>query len=189
VNAAPCGILGYSEQELLNTNWPELTHPGDREAGRKMAERLLGDQSAWEETEKRYLHRSGDIVRASTRISLVRDSAVSPSHFVVHVEDTTQRKQADEALRESEERFRTMADGCPAIMWVNQRRRRKPLYRAYRKSLARPASNWKAINGTCCFIRKTLKCASGGPMANGVGSPPTASRASLPAASFSATSA
>src|ERR1022692_1956339 len=32
--------------------------------------------------------------------------------------DITDRRRAEDALRESEERFRTMADGCPAAMWV-----------------------------------------------------------------------
>jgi PAS domain S-box-containing protein len=68
--------------------------------------------------EKRYLHRSGSIVWARTRISLVRSSAGSPLYFVAHVEDVSERKRAEEALRESEERFRIMADGCPAFMWV-----------------------------------------------------------------------
>ena len=118
VNATFCRILGYSEKELLSLGWAALTHPDDREAGRATLERLLRDRSACAEMEKRYLHRSGSIVWARSRLSLVRDSAGSPLYFVAHVEDVSERKRVQEALRESEDRFRIMADGCPAIMWV-----------------------------------------------------------------------
>jgi PAS domain S-box-containing protein len=118
VNATMCRMLGYSEPELLAAGWPELTHPDDREASAQLTGRLLGDPSACVEIEKQYLHRSGKAVWARTRISLVRDGAGNPSYFVSQVEDITERKRVEEALRESEERFRVMADCCPAIMWV-----------------------------------------------------------------------
>jgi len=118
VNATFCRMLGYSERELLALGWPELTHPDDLEAGRGTLERLLGAPSACVEMEKRYLHRSGSVVWVRVRLLLVRDGAGSPLYFVAHVEDISERRRAEEALRESEERFRVMADGCPAFMWV-----------------------------------------------------------------------
>jgi PAS domain S-box-containing protein len=118
VNSTLCGMLGCAEGELLSKTWPELTHSDDRELSRRAAERLLTDPSASVEIEKRYLHRSGQIVWARTRISLVLDGSGLPSYFVVHIEDISRQKLAEEALRESEERFRIMADGCPTIMWV-----------------------------------------------------------------------
>ena len=108
VNATLCRLLGYSEAELLALSFPEVTHPGDREACRQTAERLLADPLPCVEMEKRYLHRSGDIVWARTRLSLVRDSAGAPSHFVVHVENSTERKRAEEAVRESEKLYRAL---------------------------------------------------------------------------------
>jgi len=118
VNSTLCRMLGYSETELLNSTWPELTHPDDREVSKRAVERLLADPSCIVDVEKRYVHRSGSIVWARIRVSLVRDSASNPSYLVVHTEDITQRKRAEEALSESEDRFRVMADSCPTMMWV-----------------------------------------------------------------------
>jgi PAS domain S-box-containing protein len=118
VNAAFCRMLGYSEKDLLATAWQELIHPGDIEASRRMGEQLGEAPGGCLEAEKRYLHRDGHSVWGRMRISLVRDSGGSPLYFVVHVEDITERKRTEEELRDSEARFRIMADGCPAVMWT-----------------------------------------------------------------------
>jgi PAS domain-containing protein len=70
------------------------------------------------EAEIRHVHRNGGIVWGRVRVSLVRDAGGKPLYFVVHVEDITERKRAEEALSESEDRFRVMADGCPTMLWV-----------------------------------------------------------------------
>ncbi len=68
--------------------------------------------------EMRYLHRLGNVVWVRVRPSLLRDAWGSPQYFVVHMEDITGLGRAEEALRDVEEQFRIMADGCPTIMWV-----------------------------------------------------------------------
>jgi PAS domain S-box-containing protein len=118
VNEAFCRMLGYSEEELLAKTWGELTHPDD--VGPSLARRLqlCKDQGASAEVEKRYIHRSGNVVWARVRISVVRDTGGNPLYFLVYVEDITERKRVAEALSESEDRFRVMADSCPTMIWV-----------------------------------------------------------------------
>ena len=114
VNEALCRMLGYTEQELLGIAWLELTFPDN-----PLWDVELRNQScSWLEAEKRFLHRGGDVVWGCMRVSAVRDRGGNPQYFIVQVEDITERKRATEALRESEERFRIMADGCPALMWM-----------------------------------------------------------------------
>ncbi len=118
VNAAFCRILGYSERELLTKAWVELIHPDDLGLAVASREQLSKDPQACVETERRYIHRGGNVVWARVRVSLVHDPAGSPLYSVAHVEDITERKRTEEALRESEDRFRIMADSCATMLWV-----------------------------------------------------------------------
>ena len=118
VNAAFCRMVGYSEEELLARTWMELTHPDDIGPALRDQERFWREQREFVDMEMRFIHCMGNTVWVRVRPSLVRDPRGSPQYFVVHMEDITERKRAEEALRDSEERFRIMADGCPAIMWV-----------------------------------------------------------------------
>jgi PAS domain S-box-containing protein len=118
VNDAFCSMLGYAKQDFLATTFAQVTHPEDLETTRQTIARLRANPGVPAELLKRYIHRSGAIVWARTRISMVEDSCGNPQYMVVHAEDITERKRAEDALQESEERFRAMADGCPAGMWV-----------------------------------------------------------------------
>ncbi|HXN49513.1 MAG TPA: PAS domain S-box protein [Bryobacteraceae bacterium] len=118
VNAAFCRMLGYSEQEMLGRQWAEFTHPDDLDRCQGVAGQLRENRDRCAEDEKRYVHRNGAVVWVRIRIAQLRGPGGEPSCHVVHVEDITERKRANEVLRESEERFRILADGCPALMWV-----------------------------------------------------------------------
>jgi PAS domain S-box-containing protein len=151
VNAAFCRMLGYSQQELLAMAWTEVTHPEDLAAALLRKEQLWEGRAGCVEAERRYLHRGGNVVPARVRISLVRDRAGNPLYSVVHVEDITERRRAQEALRESEERFRLIADSCPAMMWVTDARGGSQFVnRAYREFCGITAEqvegdNWQSM--------------------------------------------
>ena len=118
VNAAFCRMVGYSEKELLRTPWTELTHPDDLGRSLQLLEQLSHRPAEFAEIEKRYIHRSGRIVWVRIRISRVQNAGGTTAYFVGHVEDITERKRTEEALHESEDRFRLMADACPTMIWL-----------------------------------------------------------------------
>jgi len=109
VNAAFCLMLGYSDLELLSKDVLDLTHPDDRLQTRYMRQQLIETPDRPAKNEKRYIHRSGAIVWARTSASLVSTDE-GPRYFVVHVEDITEQRQNQEALRRSEAEFRTLFD-------------------------------------------------------------------------------
>jgi diguanylate cyclase (GGDEF)-like protein/PAS domain S-box-containing protein len=103
-------MLGYSEEELLSMTSSDVTHPEDLEDGRVRAERLVEEGGSKYTIEKRYVRSDGRVVWAMLNVSLVRDSEGSPSHFVAQYQDVTQRKETEEALRRSEERYRNVVE-------------------------------------------------------------------------------
>jgi PAS domain S-box-containing protein len=118
VNATLCEMLGYEEAELLGRRWPELTHPDDMTIGREALVNLLRDGGFPRlEFEKRYIHKDGHAVRARVRVSLVRNNAGRAQHFITHIEDVTERKRIEEAVRRSDERYRRLLANIPDVTW------------------------------------------------------------------------
>jgi PAS domain S-box-containing protein len=118
VNTAFCRMLGYSEQELIGNAWMSLIHPDDLEPALRRSKQLLKDPGGSIDVEMRYIHRNGSVVWVRVRVSPVCDSGGSPVYLVVHADDISEAKRAEQALRESENRFRITADGCPSALWV-----------------------------------------------------------------------
>ena len=116
-NERYCAILGATREELVGRT--SRTHPDDIEPQAAQRGRLLAGEIASFSTEKRYIHKDGTVLWVRVHESLIRDHENRPSHFIAVLEDVTERKKAEAALRESEERFRNMADTAPVIIWVS----------------------------------------------------------------------
>src|SRR5262245_10143458 len=102
VNRAFCDMVGYTEEELLAISPIELTHPGDREATKALALKILsGDQDSGRQI-KRYVHRKGHEVWVDMTTTIVRTADRKPSYFVTEVIDITERKRAEELLKDRE---------------------------------------------------------------------------------------
>ncbi|HEY9668792.1 MAG TPA: PAS domain S-box protein, partial [Coleofasciculaceae cyanobacterium] len=108
VNRSLCEIVGYSEQELLATTFQCITHPDDLDIDLNYARQLLNGEIRSYQMEKRYIHKQGHIVWILLSGSLVRDAQGQPLYFIGQIQEITGRKQMEEALRESERRFRAI---------------------------------------------------------------------------------
>jgi len=120
VNRSVCELFGYSEQELVGANFKSHTHPDDLDSNLAYMRRLLADEMQSFQMEKRYIHKRGHLIWALVSVSLLRDGEGRPIYFISQIQDITERKQAEEALRESEARFRNLADNAPVMVWVTE---------------------------------------------------------------------
>ena len=100
VNRALCELVGYSEEELLQTDFQAITHPDDLEADLKLVADMLEGRIERYAIEKRYIHRAGNVVHISLNVSLVRDDQQQPLYFVSQIQDVTERKQLERARSE-----------------------------------------------------------------------------------------
>jgi PAS domain S-box-containing protein len=116
VNDRLCEITGYTSQELLSGTFDDITHPDDLVADWSQARRLVAGEIDTYSMVKRYIHKQGRIVWITLTVSLVRDAAGHPHHFISIVEDITERKQADEALQASRERLKRALEFDEAVM-------------------------------------------------------------------------
>lgn len=99
VNRSLCDIVGYSEGELLRSDFQAITHRDD--LGKDLAEiyRMLSGEILISQLEKRYLHKLGHNVWAASSASLVRDAQGEPLHFIFQIQDITERKRAEAAIQ------------------------------------------------------------------------------------------
>ncbi|QDV38428.1 PAS domain S-box protein [Tautonia plasticadhaerens] len=116
VNRILCEIVGYPEHELLRLDFQRITHPEDLEADLDQVRLTLSGEIPSYRMEKRYFHKEGHVVWVVLSVALVRDEDGRPLHFVAMIEDITPRKRAEEAVRESERRFRELADSAPVLI-------------------------------------------------------------------------
>jgi diguanylate cyclase (GGDEF)-like protein/PAS domain S-box-containing protein len=99
VNRSLCEIVGYAEAELLASDFQAITHRED--LGNDLAEiyRMISGEILTCQLEKRYIHKLGHYVWASTNVSLVRDAPGQPLHFIFQIQDITERKRAEAAIQ------------------------------------------------------------------------------------------
>ena len=98
VNRSLCEIVGYSETELLVSDFQAITHRDD--LGNDLAEiyRMISGEILTCQVEKRYIHKLGHDVWVSSGASLVRDAQGNPLHLIFQIQDITERKRAEAAI-------------------------------------------------------------------------------------------
>ena len=108
VNDGFCRIIGYDRAEVLQKSWPELTHPDDLAADVEQFNRVLAGEIDVYSMEKRWIRKDGTVVDTILWVNCVRREDGAVDYFVSQVQDITERKRANEALRKSEERYRSL---------------------------------------------------------------------------------
>ncbi|MEN9222875.1 MAG: PAS domain S-box protein, partial [Thermostichus sp. BF3_bins_97] len=100
-------------------SFADYTYPEDQGLSEGILSELLAGHRENYRYEKRFVHKQGHVVWTRVAVSLLRDSANTPTHIISIIEDITQAKRLDqerlvvlESLKESEARYRLLADNA-----------------------------------------------------------------------------
>lgn len=118
VNPAFCRFLGYTADELLQLTIEEITHPDDRNKIRTLRRNAAARLIRAFTVEKRYLRKDGATVWGHVSANWFYDDDGKPVYAVTLIQDITEQKRSEEALRQSEERFRSMFQHTSAGMVI-----------------------------------------------------------------------
>ena len=116
-NRGAAALLGYSAEEAIGQPTSMLVPPERLPNLASLTQHVLQGNH-----ETRYtamgLQKDGRIVHVFITASPIRNSAGEVTAIALLIRDMTEHRKSEQRVRESEERFRTMADSCPSLMWV-----------------------------------------------------------------------
>lgn len=110
INDRFCDILGRSREEILAGGWRDITHPDDLSPDAELVAKALAGEIDDYTIEKRYIGKDGGDIWVNLTVSAERNPDGSVKFFISVVEDISERKRTEEALRRSEQRYRGLFD-------------------------------------------------------------------------------
>lgn len=101
-NQTFCDMVGYSQDELAQLRFHDITHPDDLAPDVTLLQQTLSGQRTSYTLEKRYRHKDGHTVWAQLTVALVRHASGEPAYFISVAQDISNQKAAEAALKTSE---------------------------------------------------------------------------------------
>ena len=117
-NRALRDMLGYSEAELREKTWAELTHPDDLAADMEQLEHLLSGRIEGYHLEKRFMRKDGAIVHTMLSVSAVRKEDGSVDYVLAQLQDISAGKRIEQAAKNEREQLLAVLDGIEDVIYV-----------------------------------------------------------------------
>lgn len=116
-NKKYCDLLGYTEQELKQKNIQSILHPDDLKESLSNLEKLKKGIIREYSIERRHITKSNDIIWIKLTISPLWEANTSPTNHIAIVEDVTERKLAEEAIFNSQQKIESLINTIDGIVW------------------------------------------------------------------------
>lgn len=117
VNEAFTKIFGYSQDEIKNKNWRDISHPDDLDVTQNQIDKISSGRRQNIRAVKRYFRKDGEVIWVRLSTAVLRDSDGKIDFVVSQYEDVTELKNAEIALQESNRRFKDFAEIAADWFW------------------------------------------------------------------------
>src|SRR5262245_50781923 len=112
VNRVLCEIVGYGSAELTGLSFQAITHPDDLDADLALLDQLARGEIPRYQLCTRYIRKDGTVVDIQLSCSILRSREGAPLYYIAQIEDITDRKRAEAALKDSERRLSLALDSA-----------------------------------------------------------------------------
>ncbi|MCU7491757.1 MAG: PAS domain S-box protein [Ignavibacteria bacterium] len=119
LNRQYCDILGYTHEELYARTFYDITYAEDLEKELPFFHQLQSGEIELYSIEKRFVLKNGSLLWCFNTKSRAYDSEGNFKFYITTIEDISVRKNYEEALRQSEERFRRAIEDSPIPIMIH----------------------------------------------------------------------
>jgi PAS domain S-box-containing protein len=121
-NAAFSELLGYTQAELYQMHFDEISHPDDIKKSYDALEKLTTGKIENTTFEKRYISKNNNTIWANVSVSCIRDEFKRPKFFITHILDITNRVLAESELIENEKLYATFMNSTSDLAYLKDER-------------------------------------------------------------------
>jgi PAS domain S-box-containing protein len=116
VNQQYCSMVGRTAEELYRLRMQDITHPDDLSANLPHFQRLVREGTPFV-IEKRYTRLDGSLLWVRNNVAPLKDQQGRVAYVLAASVDITDYKRSQQALRESEERFRALVSATSDVVY------------------------------------------------------------------------
>ncbi len=118
INQKFCELLGYSESEMKEKNFQDITHPDDLEKDLENVKNIKDGKIEQYSLEKRYFTKDGRIIWVNLTVKpMFKNNNFDEFSFISIVEDITERKKNEQLLLNSNHKIESLINTIDGIVW------------------------------------------------------------------------
>ncbi|OQY03344.1 MAG: hypothetical protein B6I20_05130 [Bacteroidetes bacterium 4572_117] len=110
-------MFGYSREEFYKLTWDKMTYPDDLEKDLLQFKRVQAGEIDSYSMDKRFFRKNGDVFHSSLTVNAIRKTDGSIDYMIAILNDITEQKETEKALRDSEMRWQFAVDGSELGLW------------------------------------------------------------------------